>query len=149
MRSAPVASAIGLASAISPAGKRPPPATIASTLSEGAADLATPSVCGPDGVAIFDALHRRGTVTEAMLYRFDRTRCEDLRGLPLGDRKKRLASWSANGGSGSSWRHFVANVPSYAAGWNAALVKHPCGRVTGGGKFDVEAPERLRAGCAA
>jgi bifunctional non-homologous end joining protein LigD len=25
-------------------------------------------VCGPDGVAIFDALHRRGTVTEAMLY---------------------------------------------------------------------------------
>jgi ATP-dependent DNA ligase len=28
-------------------------------------------VCGPDGVAIFDALHRRGTVTEAMLYAFD------------------------------------------------------------------------------
>jgi bifunctional non-homologous end joining protein LigD len=26
-------------------------------------------VCGPDGVAIFDALHRRGTVSEAMLYR--------------------------------------------------------------------------------
>jgi bifunctional non-homologous end joining protein LigD len=25
-------------------------------------------VCGPDGVAVFDALHRRGTVTEAMLY---------------------------------------------------------------------------------
>src|SRR5580658_795867 len=24
-------------------------------------------VCGPDGVAIFDALHRRGTVSEAML----------------------------------------------------------------------------------
>ena len=24
-------------------------------------------VCGPDGVAVFDALHRRGTVTEAML----------------------------------------------------------------------------------
>jgi ATP-dependent DNA ligase len=28
-------------------------------------------VCGPDGVAIFDALHRRGTVSEAMLYAFD------------------------------------------------------------------------------
>jgi bifunctional non-homologous end joining protein LigD len=27
-------------------------------------------VCGPDGVAIFDALHRRGTVTEVMLYAF-------------------------------------------------------------------------------
>jgi bifunctional non-homologous end joining protein LigD len=28
-------------------------------------------VCGPDGVAIFDALHRRGAVSEAMLYAFD------------------------------------------------------------------------------
>jgi bifunctional non-homologous end joining protein LigD len=28
-------------------------------------------VCGPDGVAIFDALHRHGTVSEAMLYAFD------------------------------------------------------------------------------
>jgi bifunctional non-homologous end joining protein LigD len=49
-------------------------------------------VCGPDGVAIFDALHRRGTVTEAMLYAFDVLELdgEDLRALPLGDRKKRL-----------------------------------------------------------
>jgi hypothetical protein len=47
-------------------------------------------VCGPDGVAIFDALHRRGTVTEAMLYAFDLLELdgEDLRGLPLGDRLK-------------------------------------------------------------
>jgi ATP-dependent DNA ligase len=29
------------------------------------------AVCGPDGVAIFDALHRRGTVTEAILFAFD------------------------------------------------------------------------------
>jgi bifunctional non-homologous end joining protein LigD len=50
-------------------------------------------VCGPDGVAIFDALHRRGTVTEAMLYAFDLLELdgEDLRVLPLVDRKKRLA----------------------------------------------------------
>jgi bifunctional non-homologous end joining protein LigD len=50
-------------------------------------------VCGPDGVAIFDALHRRGTVTEAMLYAFDLLELdgEDLRSLPLGDRKNRLA----------------------------------------------------------
>ena len=50
-------------------------------------------VCGPDGVAVFDALHRRGTVSEAMLYGFDLLELdgEDLRGLPLGDRKKRLA----------------------------------------------------------
>jgi bifunctional non-homologous end joining protein LigD len=77
-------------------------------------------VCGPDGVAVFDALHRRGTVSEAMLYAFDlleldgegrswasasaaalstdgsltaRSETSDtsLRGLPLSDRKKRLA----------------------------------------------------------
>jgi bifunctional non-homologous end joining protein LigD len=50
-------------------------------------------VCGPDGIAIFDALHRRGTVNEAMLYAFDLLELdgEDLRALPLGDRKKRLA----------------------------------------------------------
>jgi bifunctional non-homologous end joining protein LigD len=50
-------------------------------------------VCGPDGVAVFDALHRRGTVSEAMLYAFDLLELdgEDLRALPLSDRKKRLA----------------------------------------------------------
>jgi bifunctional non-homologous end joining protein LigD len=50
-------------------------------------------VCGPDGVAVFDALHRRGTVTEAMLYAFDLLELdgEDLRARLLGDRKKRLA----------------------------------------------------------
>jgi bifunctional non-homologous end joining protein LigD len=50
-------------------------------------------VCGPDGVAVFDALHRRGTVSEAMLYAFDLLELdgEDLREMPLGDRKKRLA----------------------------------------------------------
>jgi bifunctional non-homologous end joining protein LigD len=50
-------------------------------------------VCGPDGVAIFDALHRRGTVTEAMLYAFDLLELDgdDLRSMPLGDRKNRLA----------------------------------------------------------
>jgi bifunctional non-homologous end joining protein LigD len=50
-------------------------------------------VCGPDGVAMFDALHRRGTVTEAMLYAFDLLELDglDLRGLPLADRKRLLA----------------------------------------------------------
>jgi bifunctional non-homologous end joining protein LigD len=44
-------------------------------------------------VAVFDALHRRGTVSEAMLYAFDVLELdgEDLRALPLSDRKKRLA----------------------------------------------------------
>jgi hypothetical protein len=42
---------------------------------------------------VFDDLHRRGTVREAMLYGFDFLELdgEDLRPLPLGDRKKRLA----------------------------------------------------------
>jgi bifunctional non-homologous end joining protein LigD len=50
-------------------------------------------VCGPDSVAVFDALHRRGTVSEAMLYAFDLLELDgdDLRAKPLGDRKKRLA----------------------------------------------------------
>jgi bifunctional non-homologous end joining protein LigD len=45
-------------------------------------------VCGPDGVAIFDALHRRGTVSEAVLYALDLPELdgEDLRALSLSDR---------------------------------------------------------------
>jgi bifunctional non-homologous end joining protein LigD len=43
--------------------------------------------------SVFAALHRRGTVSEAMLYAFDLLELhgQDLRGMPLGDRKKRLA----------------------------------------------------------
>jgi bifunctional non-homologous end joining protein LigD len=51
------------------------------------------TVCGPDGIAIFDALHRRGTVTEAILYAFDLLELDgvDYRPLPLSRRKDRLA----------------------------------------------------------
>jgi ATP-dependent DNA ligase len=50
-------------------------------------------VCGPDGIAIFDALHRHGTVSDAMLYAFDLLEFDgdDLRPLSFMDRKKRLA----------------------------------------------------------
>jgi bifunctional non-homologous end joining protein LigD len=43
------------------------------------------AVCGPDGIAAFDALHRRGTVTEAMLFAFDLLELDgvDYRPLPL------------------------------------------------------------------
>jgi hypothetical protein len=60
-------------------------------------------VCGPDGVAIFDALHRRGTVTEAMLYAFDLLEIDgkNLRPLPLFDRKWRLAKLIGSVASGS------------------------------------------------
>ena len=51
------------------------------------------AVCGPDGIAVFAALHRRATVTEAMLYAFDLLELDgaDLRALPLFERKARLA----------------------------------------------------------
>jgi bifunctional non-homologous end joining protein LigD len=51
------------------------------------------AVCGPDGIAIFDALHRRGTVIEAVLYAFDLLQLNgvDYRALPLSRRKDRLA----------------------------------------------------------
>jgi len=44
------------------------------------------AVCGPDGIAIFDALHRRSTVSQAMLYAFDLLELDgvDYRPLPLG-----------------------------------------------------------------
>jgi bifunctional non-homologous end joining protein LigD len=50
-------------------------------------------VCGADGVAIFDALHRRGRVTDAILQAFDLLELDgvDYRPLPLGQRKAKLA----------------------------------------------------------
>jgi bifunctional non-homologous end joining protein LigD len=50
-------------------------------------------VSGADGVAAFDALHRRHKATDAMLYAFDvlELNGKDLRALPLGDRKAKLA----------------------------------------------------------
>jgi hypothetical protein len=48
---------------------------------------------GSDGVAVFDALPRPGTVSEAMLYAFDLLELDgkDLRAMPLVDRKRRPA----------------------------------------------------------
>jgi hypothetical protein len=47
-------------------------------------------VCGMDGPAIFADLHRRGIVSETMLYAFDLLAFggEDLRPFPLSDRKR-------------------------------------------------------------
>jgi ATP-dependent DNA ligase len=49
-------------------------------------------VCGADGVADFEALHRRGTVRGAILQAFDLLELngEEYRPLPLGRRKLRL-----------------------------------------------------------
>jgi ATP-dependent DNA ligase len=50
------------------------------------------AVCGPNGVAVFDALHRRGIVTDAMLFAFDLLELDgvDYRPLPMRERKERL-----------------------------------------------------------
>jgi bifunctional non-homologous end joining protein LigD len=68
-------------------------------------------VCGPDGVAVFDALHRRGTVSEAMLYAFDLLELDgdDLRARPLDDRKKRLARLLARRRAGIVLSHHTAD----------------------------------------
>jgi bifunctional non-homologous end joining protein LigD len=78
-------------------------------------------VCGRDGVAIFDALHRRGTVSEAMLYAFDLLELdgEDLRALPLGDRKKRLARLLAR-------RRVGIVLSAHTAEDGATIFQHAC-----------------------
>jgi bifunctional non-homologous end joining protein LigD len=59
-------------------------------------------VAGADGVAIFDALHRRGRVIDAILQAFDLLELdgEDLRPLPLRQRKPRLARLLARARAG-------------------------------------------------
>jgi bifunctional non-homologous end joining protein LigD len=59
-------------------------------------------VVGNDGVAVFDALHRRHKATDAMLYAFDLLELNggDLRPLPLVDRKARLAKLLARASAG-------------------------------------------------
>jgi bifunctional non-homologous end joining protein LigD len=59
-------------------------------------------VSGEDGIAIFNRLHRRQKVTDAMMYAFDLLELngEDLRSLRLVDRKARLAKLLARSRSG-------------------------------------------------
>jgi bifunctional non-homologous end joining protein LigD len=59
-------------------------------------------VCGADGIAVFDALHRRGTVSEAILQAFDllELKGKDLRPLPLGERKAKLERLLAGAAAG-------------------------------------------------
>jgi ATP-dependent DNA ligase len=58
-------------------------------------------VCGPDGVAVFDALHRRGTVREAMLYAFDLL---ELDGQDLRARNAWRGCWASVGSASYSAR---------------------------------------------
>jgi bifunctional non-homologous end joining protein LigD len=59
-------------------------------------------VCGADGVALFDALHRRHEATDAILYAFDLLELngKDLGPMPLGERRTKLARLLARASSG-------------------------------------------------
>jgi bifunctional non-homologous end joining protein LigD len=78
-------------------------------------------VCGEDGVAIFDALHRHGTVRAAILQAFDLLELdgEDLRSVMLGKRKARLARLLARAPPG-----IALNEHTDADG--ATVFRHAC-----------------------
>jgi ATP-dependent DNA ligase len=78
-------------------------------------------VVGHDGVAVFDALHRRHKASEALLYAFDLLELdgEDLRPGPLSDRKARLARLLARAPAG-----IVFNEHTDEDG--AAVFRHAC-----------------------
>jgi bifunctional non-homologous end joining protein LigD len=60
------------------------------------------AVSGADGVAVFAALHRRRAVPDAILHAFDLLELngKDLRPLPLGERKAKLARLLAGSTAG-------------------------------------------------
>jgi bifunctional non-homologous end joining protein LigD len=66
-------------------------------------------VCGADGVAIFDALHRRGMVGQAILQAFDLLELnnEDYRPLPLSRRKGRLAQLLKHSPAGIEFNDYI------------------------------------------
>jgi ATP-dependent DNA ligase len=70
-------------------------------------------VCGTDGVAVFDALHRRGLVNDAILQAFDLLELDgvDYRPLPLGRRKDRSCLSACRSGSRST------STPTPGASW--------------------------------
>jgi bifunctional non-homologous end joining protein LigD len=79
------------------------------------------AVSGADGVAVFEALHRRGTAPDAILHAFDLLELngKDLRPLPLGERKAKLAKLLAGSTAG-----IVFNEHTDEDG--ATVFKHAC-----------------------
>jgi bifunctional non-homologous end joining protein LigD len=59
-------------------------------------------VCGADGLAVFDAIHRRHKANDAILYAFDLLELngKDLRPMPLSERRTKLAQLLARAPTG-------------------------------------------------
>ena len=78
-------------------------------------------VTGLDGIAVFDALHRRGTVTEAMPYAFDLLELngEDFRALSLVERKAKLERLLAREPLGIAYNEHTEED-------GAAVFRHAC-----------------------
>jgi bifunctional non-homologous end joining protein LigD len=79
------------------------------------------AVSGADGVAVFEALHRRRAAPDAVLHAFDLLELngKDLRMLPLGARKAKLAKLLAGSTAG-----FVYNEHTDEDG--ATVFEHAC-----------------------
>jgi ATP dependent DNA ligase domain len=80
-------------------------------------------VCGEDGVAIFDAMHRHGTVRAAILQAFDLLELngEDLRPVMRGKRKARLARLVARAPPGIEFNAHNTDEDG------ATVFRHACG----------------------
>jgi bifunctional non-homologous end joining protein LigD len=78
-------------------------------------------VCGADGLAVFDALHRRHEATDAILYAFDLLELngKDLRPMPLSERRAKLARLLARASTG-----IVFNEHTDEEG--AVVFRHAC-----------------------
>ena len=78
-------------------------------------------VGGADGVAVFDALHRRHRASDALLYAFDLPELdgEDLRPLPLAERKAKLARLLARVAAGIAFNEHTDED-------GATVFRHAC-----------------------
>jgi ATP-dependent DNA ligase len=78
-------------------------------------------VCGQDGVAVFNTLHRRGTVEDAVLQAFDLLELDskDQRPLPLSERRAKLERLLAGSTTGITFNEHTEED-------GAVVFRHAC-----------------------
>jgi hypothetical protein len=84
-------------------------------------------VCGSDGIAVIDAVHRRRGAADAVLQAFDLLELngEDLRPLPFEKRKAKLARLPARINAGIALNeHTEADAPPFPAGLRDGPGRH-------------------------